>query len=81
MRPREAAGAVNRATQCFVYHRYSTDPDGALYLPVTRVQAKTIVEHARANGVDDIDIEVDAKGKVYIGEEIELVDEEPEGPT
>jgi hypothetical protein len=83
MRLREAAGAINAASACFVYVCYSEEPGGGFYLPVTRVQAKRVVEHARGKGVHEIDVEVTAKGHVYIGEEIELADDDDdlEDPT
>lgn len=75
MRLREAAGHINRADVIRVYVRYAEDPEGSFYLPVTRVQAKTIIDHARSQGVEEIDVEVTRKGIVFIGEEIELLPE------
>jgi hypothetical protein len=71
-----AAGAINAAAQSFVYVRYGDDPEAGFYLPITRVQAKAIVAHAREHGVEEIDLDV-TRGKVFIGSEIDLV-EEPE---
>lgn len=74
MRPHAAAGAINAAEQCFVYVRYGDDPEAGFYLPVTRVQAKTIIQHAREHDVEDVEIDV-TRSKVFIGAEIDLVEE------
>jgi hypothetical protein len=72
MRPREVAGKINAAPECKVFVAYSGHESGGTYLTVSRPQAKQIIADAREKGIDDLDVTVDARGVVYIGDELEL---------
>ena len=78
MTPRELAGHVNRAKACFIYVDYSSHEDGAMWLEVTKVKAKEIVDDARDSDVEEIAAHV-AKGEVYIGDPDDFPEEEGGG--
>lgn len=79
--PREAAGAINRASVCRVFVAYGEGEGAGTWLPITKVQARELVEHARLNGKELL-IE-ETRGLVSIGDDHDLEDEDgaaEEGP-
>jgi hypothetical protein len=68
MRIRDCAGAINRAHSVMVWVWLDPGPDGerpddqaGMWVEVSKVSAKKILEHCRANGIDEINAEVVGK--------------------
>lgn len=77
MKPRDFAGAVNRAKTVWVWVAYA--PGFGTYVECAKVAAKALVTQAKDDGVDEIEAEVE-DGELFIGEELTTEAEtEPEG--
>ena len=51
-----------------------------MYLAISRPQAKAILDDAKAHGIEDVDVETNKRGEVFVGFEFD-VEEDPEAPA
>jgi precorrin-2 methylase len=79
MKPRELAGEINRAEHCHVYVEFSGHEEGAIWLEVSRRQAKEIVKSAYDDKIEEIAAHVE-DGEVFIGDPVDMPDVEDEEP-
>ncbi|MDE2022218.1 MAG: hypothetical protein KGI71_04910 [Patescibacteria group bacterium] len=75
MRIRETGGCINRAEAVEAFVLYS-DGEGA-WMPISKTQARSLLDDAARKGVDDITVEV-IGATLRIGEEHSLEDEAAE---
>jgi hypothetical protein len=76
MKPRELGGAVTRASEVRVFVAYASHPEGGTYMSITGPQARFIVEDAKSKDIEDIDVTINARGDVFIGDEHTIEDDE-----
>lgn len=90
MRLRQLSGEINRAKAVWIY--CFVDPDvedgGGLFVELTKVSAKRLIEHCRAKGIEELAAyvrkgelyiqEKDGEGAVEIEEEVEEEEEDEE---
>lgn len=83
-KPRELAGAINRAKTVFVYVAYGDDENAFCWLRVSKEQAREIVDDAKDEDIETICAD-EQKGDLYIGDvdfddDEEDEEEDPEEP-